>query len=42
METSTYVTMAMVMGFIWGGFAVLLATAFRKEGAKRQNEDRDI
>ncbi|HSG07028.1 MAG TPA: MetS family NSS transporter small subunit [Longimicrobiales bacterium] len=35
MTTSTWVTMVLVMGFIWGGFALALRTAIRKESGKR-------
>jgi len=30
-------TMAVVCGFVWGGFAVLLARAIGREGAKRRD-----
>lgn len=35
METITWVTMLIVMGIVWGGFALLLVTALRKESGKR-------
>jgi hypothetical protein len=35
MTTATWVTMVLVMGFIWGGFALALLTAVRKESGKR-------
>ena len=35
MTASTWITMALVMAFIWGGFAVALTTAVRKESGKR-------
>jgi LPS O-antigen subunit length determinant protein (WzzB/FepE family) len=38
MQTSTWITMAVIMGVIWGGFAVLLVTALRKESAKRERQ----
>jgi hypothetical protein len=38
MQTSTWITMAVIMGVIWGGFAVLLVTALRKESAKGERQ----
>ena len=34
MTTSTVVTMVLVLGFVWGGFALALVTAVRKESDK--------
>ncbi len=34
MTTSTVVTMVLVLGFVWGGFAFFLLTAVRKESDK--------
>jgi hypothetical protein len=34
MTTSTIITMVLVLGFIWGGFAFCLLTAVRKEADK--------
>ena len=34
MTTSTVVTMVLVLGFVWGGFALALFTAVRKESDK--------
>lgn len=34
MQTITWVTMIVIMSFVWGGFALLLATALRKESGK--------
>ncbi len=34
MTTSTVITMVLVLGFVWGGFALLLLTAVRKESQK--------
>ncbi|HIF07152.1 MAG TPA: MetS family NSS transporter small subunit [Gemmatimonadetes bacterium] len=34
MTTSTQVTMLIILGFVWGGFFLALATAARKESAK--------
>lgn len=30
-------TMVAVCGFVWGGFALLLSRAIRREGAKRRD-----
>jgi hypothetical protein len=30
----TWITMLLVMAFVWGGFAYLLALALRKEASK--------
>lgn len=35
METTTWVTMVLVMAFVWGGFGFLLAKALREESRKR-------
>jgi hypothetical protein len=35
METATWITMLLITGFVWGGFAFILATALRKEAGKR-------
>lgn len=34
MQTVTWVTMIVIMSFVWGGFAFLLVTALRKEARK--------
>ncbi len=34
MTTATWITMIVIMAFVWGGFAVALRTAFRKESVK--------
>jgi len=34
MTTSTWITMFVVMAFVWGGFAMVLLTAIRKESEK--------
>lgn len=36
MTTKTIVTMVVVMAFVWGGFALALVTAIRKEAGKRK------
>ena len=35
MTTATWITMVLVMGFVWGGCALALTTAVRKESGKR-------
>lgn len=35
MSTKAVVTMVLITGFVWGGFAVILRTAIRKEGEKQ-------
>lgn len=34
MTAATWITMALIMGFVWGGFALVLSTAIRKESGK--------
>lgn len=34
MSTTAIVTMVLITGFVWGGFAWILKTAVRKEGEK--------
>ena len=34
MTTSTWVTMIVIVGFVWGGFVMAVYTAFRKESGK--------
>ncbi len=34
MSTATLITMIAVVGFIWGGFAIFLGLALRKESEK--------
>ncbi|MDH5588640.1 MAG: MetS family NSS transporter small subunit [Gemmatimonadota bacterium] len=34
MTTSTWITMIVMMAFVWGGFALALRTAIRKESGK--------
>ncbi len=34
MTTATWITMVLIMGFVWGGFSVVLYTAIRKESGK--------
>ena len=35
MTTTTIVMMILILGFVWGGLAFLVATAWRKESGKR-------
>lgn len=35
METTGWITFAVIAGFVWGGFAALLLTALFKESGKR-------
>lgn len=35
MTGETWVTMIVIMAFVWGGFAMVLTTAVRKESGKR-------
>ena len=34
MTTSTVLTMVLILGFVWGGFALALFTAVRKKSEK--------
>jgi hypothetical protein len=34
MTTATWVTMILIVGFVWGGFVAAVITAFRKESGK--------
>ncbi len=34
MTTATWITMIVVMTFVWGGFSLVLLTAIRKESGK--------
>jgi hypothetical protein len=34
MTTATWVTLILICGFVWGGFAIAVTTAFRKESEK--------
>jgi hypothetical protein len=35
MTPATWITMIVIMGFVWGGFSMVLSTAIRKESGKR-------
>ena len=34
MTTASWITMGVIMAFVWGGFALVLLTAIRKESGK--------
>jgi hypothetical protein len=34
MTIATWITMILVIGFVWGGFSLVLVTAVRKESGK--------
>lgn len=40
MELSGWITMIVIMGFVWGGLALILTTALRKESRKQTELDR--
>jgi hypothetical protein len=35
MTTASWITMILILGFVWGGFALLLTKALRKEAGRR-------
>jgi LPS O-antigen subunit length determinant protein (WzzB/FepE family) len=37
MTTASWITMILIVGFVWGGFAVLLTKALRKESRRRSD-----
>ena len=37
MSADTWITMAVIMAFVWGGFALVLARAVRAESHKDTN-----
>jgi PBP1b-binding outer membrane lipoprotein LpoB len=38
MTTATWITMLLVMAFVWGGCAFAVVTAVRKESGKRADD----
>jgi len=38
MTTATWITMAAILAFVWGGFVTALVVAVRKEGEKLRRE----
>ena len=38
MTLATWITMTLVMAFVWGGFSLVLLTAVRKESGKSSVE----
>lgn len=39
MTAGAWATMAVICGFVWGGFALLLSFAMRKERFKRDGDE---
>ncbi|HUP19466.1 MAG TPA: hypothetical protein VM778_05885 [Gemmatimonadota bacterium] len=39
MSTAAWITFAVIAGYVWGGFLVLLALAFQKERVKVEEGD---
>jgi len=39
MTTATWVTLIVIGGFVWGGFALALATAVRRESGKHPGKE---
>lgn len=37
MTTESWITMIVIMGFVWGGFLFVLRTAIRKESDKARD-----
>ncbi len=37
MTSATWITMLVIMAFVWGGFSTVLVTAIRKESGKRSD-----
>lgn len=40
METSTLITMVLVLGTVWGGLAFILSKAFKHENLKSKNGEK--
>ncbi len=38
MTTATWITMTIVIAFVWGGFFLALSTAIRKESGKSETD----
>jgi hypothetical protein len=38
MSASGWITMILIVGFVWGGFGLLLVMALRKERGRRPEE----
>ena len=38
MTAATWITMVVIIAFIWGGFGLALSTAIRKEAGKARSE----
>lgn len=41
MNDQAFVTMLVVLGIVWGGFAALLIYALRRERSKRSSDETD-
>jgi hypothetical protein len=39
METSTIITMILILGIVWGGLAFFLTRAIKYEKVKRKNDE---
>lgn len=39
MTATAIATMALICGFVWGGFVLLLSRAVRREGRKRRSSE---
>lgn len=37
MTTATWITMILILGFVWGGFALAVSVAARAESAKEKD-----
>lgn len=40
MSAATWITMIAILAFVWGGFALALSTAVRKEAGKEAGKER--
>lgn len=39
MTSATWMTMIVITGFVWGGFILVVVTAFRKESSKGPDQE---
>ena len=42
MEISTIIMMVLILGGMWGSFAIALSIAYKKEASKRLQQDEDL
>jgi len=42
MKTGTIIMMVLILGGMWGSFALALSMAYKKEAAKRSQQDEDM